>query len=216
MRLSPATLTAILLTGFTTAVALWAWTALPAGAGVPVNYLALDGIRHHGVFRGGVWIMPFVSAVVTLSLTLAGRRRGLPQAAALPLEMTMISVVGVLMVTELALVGRATDPAFNVLRPVAAAVGVLLIAVGNYLGKARRNAIFGLKTPWTLADETVWDRTHRFTGLGMVLGGIVLIAIALMVGEAMVLGLAIAACAALPPLAGIARSAGLYRQVQRG
>jgi uncharacterized membrane protein len=130
--------------------------------------------------------------------------------------MTMISVVGVLMVTELALVGRAIDPAFNVLRPVAAAVGVLLIAVGNYLGKARRNAIFGLKTPWTLADDTVWDRTHRFTGLGMVLGGIVLIAIALMVGEATVLGLAIGACAALPPLAGIARSAGLYRQAQRG
>jgi uncharacterized membrane protein len=216
MKLSPATLTAVLLTGVTTAVALWAWTVLPPGGGVPVNYLGLDGLRHAGVSRAVLWVMPFVCAVVTLSLTLAGRRRAMVETAALPLDITMIAVVGVLMVTQFALVGRAADPAFNVLRPVAASVGVLLIAVGNYLGKARRNAIFGLKTPWTLADDTVWDRTHRFTGLGMVLGGLVLIAVSLLVAEATVLGAAIALCAALPPLAGVVRSASLAHRAQRG
>ncbi len=214
MKPSPATLPAALLAAFTTVVALWAWTSLPPGAGVPLNYLGLDGLRHAGSSRAVLWAMPFASAVVILSLTLAGRRREVDETAGLPLGMTMIAVVGVLMVTEFTLVGRATDPAFNVLRPVAASVGVLLIAVGNYLGKARRNATFGIKTPWTLADDTVWNRTHRFTGLGMVLGGVVLIGVSLLVAEAVVLGVAIGACTALPILAGIARSASLAREAR--
>ncbi len=216
MRLSPATLAATLLTVFTTVVAVWAWSMLPPGGGVPVNYLGLDGLRHTGTSRIALWVMPYASAIVTLGLTLASRRRAFTESAALPLDMTMIAVVGVLMVTQLAIVGRTADPAFNVLRPVAAAVGVLLIAVGNYLGKARRNAVFGIKTPWTLADDTVWDRTHRFTGLAMVLGGVVLIAVSLLVSEAVVLGLAIGVCSALPTLAGIVRSASLARELQRG
>jgi uncharacterized membrane protein len=32
---------------------------------------------------------------------------------------------------------------------------------GNLLGKVQRNFYVGIKTPWTLADETVWIRTHR-------------------------------------------------------
>jgi uncharacterized membrane protein len=216
MRLSPATLTAALLTAFTTVVAIWAWTRLPPGAGVPMHYLGLDGVPHTGASRALLWVMPFASALVTLALTGVGRRPSLAASAALPLDITMIAVVGVLMVTQFALVGRAADPAFNVLRPVGAATGVLLVAVGNYLGKARRNAVFGLRTPWTLADETVWDRTHRFTGLGMVVGGLLLIVLSLLLRDATAIGLAIAACSALPPLAGILRSASLHRDLQRG
>src|SRR6185503_8795883 len=98
---------------------------------------------------------------------------------------------------------------FNVLQPVGAATGVLLIAVGNYLGKARRIAVFGVRTPWTLADATVWDRTHRFTGAAMVLGGLVLIALSLLLKDTAVVGLAIALCSAAPPLAGVVRSASI-------
>jgi uncharacterized membrane protein len=35
--------------------------------------------------------------------------------------------------------------------------------LGNVLGKVRRNFFIGVRTPWTLADETVWIRTHRVT-----------------------------------------------------
>lgn len=214
MRLSPASWMALALTALTTAVAVWAWMSLPVGGGLPLNYLGLDGARHKAVSREALWIVPFVSLMVTLGLSTARLRSG-AEAAALTLEMVMISVAGLMLVTENALVGRAFDPDFNVLRPVAAATGVLLIAVGNYLGKARRNAIVGLKTPWTLADDTVWDRTHRFTGMGMVLGGLVLIVLALVLKDSVAIGAAIALCAALPPLAGVVRSAGLHRQLTR-
>jgi len=35
--------------------------------------------------------------------------------------------------------------------------------IGNVLGKVQRNFWMGVRTPWTLASETVWNRTHRLT-----------------------------------------------------
>jgi uncharacterized membrane protein len=34
-------------------------------------------------------------------------------------------------------------------------------ALGNVLGKVRRNFWMGVRTPWTLASEYVWNQTHR-------------------------------------------------------
>jgi uncharacterized membrane protein len=38
---------------------------------------------------------------------------------------------------------------------------LFLALIGNLLGKVQRNFFVGIRTPWTLADETVWIRTHR-------------------------------------------------------
>ena len=55
--------------------------------------------------------------------------------------------------------------------------------LGNYLGKARQNAVFGIRTPWTLSDARVWDKTHRAAGRLMVLAGLALIPVSLLVPE---------------------------------
>ena len=48
---------------------------------------------------------------------------------------------------------------------------------GNMMGKLRQNHFAGIRTPWTLADETVWARTHRFGGfLFFAVGLIILLA----------------------------------------
>jgi uncharacterized membrane protein len=33
--------------------------------------------------------------------------------------------------------------------------------IGNVMGKVRKNFWVGIRTPWTLASEVVWERTHR-------------------------------------------------------
>ncbi len=43
-------------------------------------------------------------------------------------------------------------------------LGLLLIAVGNFLPKCRQNRTLGVKLPWTLASEENWNATHRFAG----------------------------------------------------
>jgi uncharacterized membrane protein len=45
-------------------------------------------------------------------------------------------------------------------------------ALGNVMGKVRRNFYVGVRTPWTLASDAVWESTHRLAAWLMVAGGI--------------------------------------------
>jgi uncharacterized membrane protein len=40
----------------------------------------------------------------------------------------------------------------------------LFMVLGNFMGKIRPNYFVGIRTPWTLANEDVWVKTHRVTG----------------------------------------------------
>jgi uncharacterized membrane protein len=59
------------------------------------------------------------------------------------------------------------------------ALGVLFAVMGNVLGKVTRNFFFGIRTPWTLASEEVWHRTHRLAGKLFVAAGLFVVATAL-------------------------------------
>jgi uncharacterized membrane protein len=56
--------------------------------------------------------------------------------------------------------------------------------VGNVMGKVRRNFWMGLRTPWTLASETVWNRTHRLAAWLSVAAGLVGLVLALVLPPA--------------------------------
>ena len=58
---------------------------------------------------------------------------------------------------------------------VPAGVGLLFIIMGNYLGKLKPIWFVGIRTPWTLSSETVWNKTHRFGGKIFILGGLLMI-----------------------------------------
>ena len=62
----------------------------------------------------------------------------------------------------------------------AIAVGLLLIVIGNSLGKFSQNRVIGIRTPWSLANEEVWVRTNRVGGWLIVLAGLVMVVTALM------------------------------------
>lgn len=51
-------------------------------------------------------------------------------------------------------------------------VGALFVVLGNYMGKLKHNYFMGIRTPWTLASEEVWRKTHRLAGPFWVIGGI--------------------------------------------
>jgi uncharacterized membrane protein len=65
-----------------------------------------------------------------------------------------------------------------------AGVSVLLVFIGNLMGKVRRNFFIGIRTPWTLASERVWYATHRLAGKTIVATGIASVAAALWGGLA--------------------------------
>lgn len=57
---------------------------------------------------------------------------------------------------------------------VPAAIGLLFVFIGNYMGKIKRNWFVGVRTPWTISSENVWNKTNRFGGRLFVLFGVIL------------------------------------------
>ncbi len=78
--------------------------------------------------------------------------------------------------------GRAVD--LFVVMPLL--LGVMFVAMGNYMPKVKQNARLGVKIYWTLHNEENWNRTHRFTGKIWVIGGIVVMLTALLPSKWMV------------------------------
>ena len=51
-------------------------------------------------------------------------------------------------------------------------LGLLFIAMGNWMPKIKQNSTLGIKIKWTLYNEENWNKTHRFAGFVWVIGGV--------------------------------------------
>ena len=55
-------------------------------------------------------------------------------------------------------------------------MGGMFVLLGNYMPKVKHNYTFGIRTPWTLASENVWNKTHRMSGPLWIAGGLTVMA----------------------------------------
>lgn len=69
-----------------------------------------------------------------------------------------------LLLSHLAVLARGLGIQIDMSRVPRVVYAVLMIGIGNLMPKLPRNALVGIRTPWTLADPTVWERTHRLGG----------------------------------------------------
>lgn len=58
-------------------------------------------------------------------------------------------------------------------RVVPVGIGLLFILIGLVLPRVKLNWFVGIRTPWTMSNEEVWDKTHRLGGRLFVAGGLV-------------------------------------------
>lgn len=63
---------------------------------------------------------------------------------------------------------------FNISILMPFAVGLLFTIIGNSMPKFKQNFYAGIRTSWTLTDEEVWFKTHRFGGKVWFIGGIIM------------------------------------------
>lgn len=54
-------------------------------------------------------------------------------------------------------------------------IGLLFVFLGNYFKTLRPNYFIGIKTPWTLENETVWNKTHLLAGKLWFIGGLIIV-----------------------------------------
>jgi len=58
------------------------------------------------------------------------------------------------------------------MRLVMVPIGLLFVFLGNLLPKVPNNYFVGIRTPWTLSSDEIWQRTHRLGGWCFVIAGL--------------------------------------------
>lgn len=53
---------------------------------------------------------------------------------------------------------------FNIIQLLAPAFGLLIYYAGIMMENAKQNWFIGVRTPWTLSSEVVWDKTNKLAG----------------------------------------------------
>lgn len=94
-------------------------------------------------------------------------------------------------------------------------MSLLIIVLGNELGRVTPNYFVGIRTPWTLADPDVWRKTHRVGARLFVAGGGLAALSSLVVPEEW-LFVATLLLVLVPVLATIPYSYVVWRQLRSG
>lgn len=163
-------------------VSLWLYPALPAT--VPIHW-GLSGEPDGWAPKAtGLLFGPVVAALVLAMLFalpwLSPRSfavesfRGTFNYVMVVMALLMGFVHGIILLAAL-------RPEWDESRLLISGIFVFLALMGNVLGKVRRNFWMGIRTPWTLADDRVWDSTHRLAA-HLLFGGGLLGALAVWLG----------------------------------
>jgi uncharacterized membrane protein len=188
----------ILLALVATAIA---WPRLPQE--MPLHWNVAGEVDRWGSKTAGALLLPLVMLatwVIMRALPKVDPRR----ANYAKMAGTYDLVITIVLAATLAL--HVTILAASIGYPVAIGtvaplvVGVLFIVIGNVLPRARPNWWFGVRTPWTLSNDRVWERTHRVAGYAMFAAGIGIALMAFVPGEAakMTVLAASGVCAVVP------------------
>lgn len=163
---------------------LLAYPAMPQT--VPTHWGADGAVDGWGDKAGTLLMaaMPLVVALVMLAVPrLDPKGRNFERFRSVYLGMSAaltLFLVAVAWMTPLTALGLVPEGGSLVSAAILFALGALTIALGNYLPRVRPNYTFGIRTPWTLASEDNWRRTHRFAGPVFVAAGAAMLVAALL------------------------------------
>jgi uncharacterized membrane protein len=90
----------------------------------------------------------------------------------------------------------------DITRALLAGLLIMFGLMGNVMGKVRRNFYVGVRTPWTLASDRVWNDTHRLAGQMFVAGaavGLVCVLLPIPVAAVTITTIVVIVAAALTP-----------------
>ena len=149
---------------------------------VPTHWDMLGRPNGWGSRVWGAWVLPVVM------LLLSGLMRVLPRIDPRganyakfggAFEAIIISILLYMLGLHLIILRASLGYPVAMERVLPIGIGILLVLIGNLLPRARPNWFIGIRTPWTLSSDRVWEKTHRVGGRAFVAGGLAILIAAL-------------------------------------
>ena len=160
------------------AVSGYGWIQIPAGTEIPIHWNFAGEVDRTTGKAEGLLLLPAISMVAFILLSLIPKlepRRGNVERSAKAYLATGVVFGGIMLTVHSLVVLASLGYSVNTTAVLTAAIGVMLIVMGNFMGKIRSNFVFGMRTPWTLSSELSWNKTHRLTGKLFMLWGLVVL-----------------------------------------
>lgn len=155
------------------------WPVLPDK--IPAHY-GFDGNVTRFGSKYELLIMPIVTISIAFLWTLLEKHlmkdkekgpHNLKGISWINFVMTFTFTVLTVLFLYLAYMGAENINDFDFQKIVAIALSACWIVIGNILPKLKQNGLIGIRTPWTLASENNWYKTHRMGGKIAFITGII-------------------------------------------
>lgn len=157
----------------------WVAVRVPAGQRVPTHFNLAGQADGWSPAPVACFLLPVIGTLLLGLLALLPRldpRGENLRRSAGAVRTVGLATLALLAVLHAAILGLALGRPMPLPTLLGAALAVALVLMGNVMGKLRWNYTVGIRTPWTLASERVWDRTHRFGGRCQVAAGLAALA----------------------------------------
>jgi uncharacterized membrane protein len=174
---TPSALLILVIIAMQILISICAFPFLPAL--VPTHWNAAGQVTSYASKWVNTLLFPLLSIGVFLlmrGLMVLGPHLGRRNTTEINTRLATIILVAVFLfelILQLCITAISLGMQIDLLLVVNLALCVLFIVIGNFLGKVRRNFWLGIRTPWTLTSELVWERTHRVGGWLFVACGLI-------------------------------------------
>jgi uncharacterized membrane protein len=165
----------------------WVVVGLTVGFSAAMYPRLPESIPTHWDLRGNVddytsrdwaaWLMPAILSVVAFVMprlpALDPRRANYDKFRG-SYDLVVNAIVTIIALLHVAMLGVGAGWPIAMGRVTPLLIGALFVVIGNVMPRARPNWLFGIRTPWTLTNDRVWERTHRLGGVLFVIAGLLL------------------------------------------
>ena len=157
------------------ALALYVYPLIPAQR-IASHWNSAGQVNGYMSKFWGLFLVPFLSVVLYLLFTLIPKID--PLSVNIKKFRSYYDLFVIFFLTFLLYVYSLTIYAnlghnFNMTLLMIPAIGVLFIYLGFIMSKLKRNWFIGIRTPWTISNEKVWDKTHKLGGKLFILCGLI-------------------------------------------
>lgn len=172
-----------------TAASLYALRFVPEGMQLPIHWNIYG--EADSMWRADYVLMLFPAMILGIILLFSLLKYIEPRKDNLQKSETARRWIMFVLVALFAVMGGANIALvagyeINILRYVLIGIMLIFIVIGNFLPKIRSNFFMGIRTPWTLASDENWKKTHYFGGrIFMIFGVIGLLAVLLIPNQDM-------------------------------
>ena len=157
----------------TLAAIVMAYPDLPAV--VPIHWDAHGQVNGWGpkwaLFLLGPGLMSLMVLIFSVLPWLSPKKFEVDSFRATYLYMMLVTIA-MLAYIQILIVSGSLGMTVDMSRAIEGGVCLLIALLGNVMGKVRRNFFVGIRTPWTIANERVWNVTHRLAAKTFFAGGL--------------------------------------------